>query len=253
MAPGTRFDINARTSEVCRVYEQGAVRGPTGDVLRPGGMKLTERALHRCGLAGRAKILDVGCGAGMTVEYLVNRGYDAVGVDPSEVLLAAGRRRNPSLALVGGRGEALPFADGAMDGIFAECTLSLMDDVDRALGEMHRVLRQDGWLVISDVYLRNPAGAAGLRLLPLHCCFTGALTREALWEKLKDRGFTPVLWEDHTPQLKEFTARLIWEHGSLAAFWGCVTAGQVQSAGVSEAVAAARPGYCLVLAQSAVP
>lgn len=253
MAPEMRPGIVSLTPEVCRVYEQSAVRVPAGDVLRPGGMQLTERALYRCGFSNRAKILDVGCGTGMTVEYLARRGYDVVGVDPSEVLLAAGRQRNPSLALGRGRGEELPFADGTMDGIFAECTLSLMEDVDRALGEMYRVLRREGWLVISDVYLRNPAAAEELRLLPLHCCFTGAQTREALIEKLNDRDFELVLWEDHTPQLKEFTARLIWEHGSLAAFWGCVTAGEVQPAEVSGAIAAARPGYCLVLARKAVP
>ncbi len=249
MAPGKRSIIDAPAPEVCRLYEQSAVRGPTGDVLRPGGMQLTERALCRCGFPNRSKILDVGCGTGMTVEYLAERGYDVVGVDPSEVLLAAGRQRKPSLNLVKGRGEELPCADGTMDGIFAECTMSLMEDMDRALGEMHRVLRQDGWLAISDVYLRNPDGVDKLRLLPLHCCLTGALAREALIEKLHTRGFKLILWEDHTPQLKEFTARLIWDHGSLTAFWDCVTAGEIHPAEVNRLIAAVKPGYCQVLAR----
>ena len=54
----------------CSVYENEDMRRVTGDTLRPGGMFLTDRAIKICDFKYGDKILDVGCGMGVTVEKL---------------------------------------------------------------------------------------------------------------------------------------------------------------------------------------
>ncbi|AGK99858.1 DVU_1556 family methyltransferase [Desulfoscipio gibsoniae] len=234
----------------CPLYEGRPIRDVTGDAIRPGGFIITDRALAFCSFAAGARVLDVGCGVGATVEHLIcNYHLDAVGVDPSPVLLEQGRRRHPGLPLVEAAGESLPFGDGEMDGVFAECTLSVMKSPDKALAEFYRVLKDAGWLVITDVYARNPAGVDELRKLPLTGCLTGAMSVQTLIQKISARGFEVVLWEDHSRLLGELTARLILAHGSMAMFWGCVSDKSISCEEIQNTVQKARPGYVLVLAK----
>jgi ubiquinone/menaquinone biosynthesis C-methylase UbiE len=102
------------------------------------------------------RVLDVGCGAGQ--ELLPYLGATAVGVDLRRSGLVAGRAlfreigaRVPSLLV--GAAEALPFASAAFDVVI--CRLALpYADVRRALGEMARVLRPGGALVLQIHHLR---------------------------------------------------------------------------------------------------
>ena len=127
----------------------------------------------------------MGCGNGATVERLVSLYHlQAIGIDPSERLLESGKKKNPSLNLIRGRGEDLPFPDDHMDGVFAECALSVMFDLDQVLKEIFRVLKPGGWLVINDVYARNPDGLKPLQELNLDSCLRRALPKEQLIDKL---------------------------------------------------------------------
>jgi len=233
----------AGRKEPCRLYESGQLRRVTGDTIRPGGFKLTERALAVCSFPPGARVLDVGCGSGATVKYLIDRhNLAAVGVDPSAMLLAEGLRRRPGLPLVPGRGENLPFADGRMDGVFAECTLSVMEDAGRALREFHRVLKPDGMLAVADVYVREPLAARALRHLRPEGCLTGALSWEELTAKITAAGFKILLWEDHSRLLAELAARLILADIPLAALGG-------NQPDIRSAIKNARPGYLLIIAR----
>ncbi len=237
----------------CPLYESGPIRQVTGDTIRPGGFAITKRAISFCSFAPGARVLDVGCGTGATVEYLRdNYQLDAVGVDPSPVLLEQGRKRCPGLPLIEAAGENLPFGDGEMDGVLAECTLSLMKNPDQALAECYRVLKGGGRLVVTDIYARNPAGVDGLRGLHLASCLGGAMPLDELLQKIEDRGFVVELWEDHTRLLGELVAGLILAHGSMAAFWGRVSGGSMPCANIQQAVQKARPGYVLVLARKPI-
>jgi ubiquinone/menaquinone biosynthesis C-methylase UbiE len=214
-------------------YEAGPLRDMTGPAIRPGGTLLTGRAVRFCCFSPGDEILDVGCGAGATVEYLRGRHrLNAVGVDPSRRLLEEAWARNLDLPLGLGRAEAVPAVDATKDGIVCECVLSLLNDPALALAEFRRVLRPGGRLILSDLYERTAAGDNRKY---------GLLSRTRLEELLFANGFTLQLWEDHSRLLRELAAGLLMSHGTLEGFWRC--------ADNSGCRAGERPGYYLLVAR----
>jgi arsenite methyltransferase len=236
-------------NEVCRIYELPGVQRVTGATIRPGGLALTRRAVALADLPAGARVLDVGCGAGATLDYLAGLGLRAMGIDPSAKLLGQGNGRSPHLPLTQGRGETLPFAHQTFDALLAECCLSLMDDAAGALAEFARVLRPGGALILSDMLAGNPAGMAAARRLPVACCVSGTFSRAQIEGLLAEAGFAITFWEDNTEALKQLTVQIIWEYGSLANFWEC--SGE-DGVGVGTAVAALKPGYFLLLGRKEI-
>jgi SAM-dependent methyltransferase len=94
------------------------------------------------------RVLDVGCGAGATLRWLLDEGHDAVGVDSSPVSLEHAARLVPAEVLHRGDALHLPFVDASFDGAFLLDVLEHLDDA-AALSEVRRVLRPGGWLMIS--------------------------------------------------------------------------------------------------------
>ncbi len=237
-----------------RIYEELGQGELADEPCRPGGLALTARAVALAAWRPGARVLDLGCGAGAALRYLIGQyGWRAWGLDPSATLLGRGRRGAPDLPLIRASGEDLPCATASLDGILAECSLSLAADPDRVLRECFRVLKIQGLLLIHDVYARHPEGTAGLGNLPVRCCLAGAVSREEWLARLAARGFKILLWEDHSAALKEFTVRLIFAYGSLEALW-CRGGGQgplAEAREIQDALARARPGYFLLLAQKA--
>ncbi len=235
-----------------RIYEQQAMRDVAGDMIRPGGLALTDHALAYCGLPAGAQVLDVGCGPGASVEHLIAQHHlSALGVDPSALLLRDGRRRTDSLPLVQSLGEHLPFATNSFDAILTECSLSVIKDPDMALTEFRRVLRNNGYLVLSDIYARNPHGVAALRNLNIDSCLSGAMLQDEVTNMVRRHGFVVTLWEDHTEALKVFTARLIWSQESIQQLWRRTLPSCAEASDVQTAIAHSRPGYYVLIAQTA--
>jgi len=227
-------------------YESDALSVATGDTLRPGGFFLTDLGVKSCDFLPGAKVLDVGCGSGATVDWLVSLyQLQAIGLDPSQVLLESGRTKNPSLKLLQGQAENLPFPDHQMHGVFAECTLSVIEDVDQAIKEIFRVLKPGGWLVINDVYARNSDGLNDFQALNLDACLRRALPKEPFINKLVGQGFNIVNWTDHTNLLTQLTVDLIMTHGSMTQFWlkSSSCSGAVDPILVQAAMKQAKMGY----------
>lgn len=232
----------------CKLFESPVMRQVTGETIRPGGFFLTEQALKFCQLPMAARVLDVGCGSGQTVEYLREQfQLDAVGLDPSELLLAAGKERNSNLPLFRGQGEDLPFATASMDAVFAECTFSLMTDLEQTLQEIYRVLKPAGYLIVNDLYLKNQADITALQQLNMTTCLQGAITKEALLGQLTAHNFELVIWEEHSQLLRELAAKIVWTYGSMNNFWEQATDGTVHPLQTQSAIAKAKLGYFMLV------
>lgn len=223
---------------VCR-YEQAYLQQALGETLHPGGLALTQRALDACALAPGARLLDVGCGSGVTVQFLRERGYSASGVDLSALLLQAGRQRLSTLPIFQADAAALPLAAGELAALIAECSLSVFAQTDRILDEFYRLLRPDGILILTDLYVRNPAGLAALRAALPDSCLAGAFVHEELLGLLADRGFDLLLWEDHSEVIKSLA------QPSQSALLNGAPASEMDALDVALTIARAKPGYFL--------
>ncbi len=97
--------------------------------------------------------LDVGCGEGSNTRKLAERGARMTGIDIAPTFVRHAReaeKEDPrGIHYLEADALALPFADARFD--FATAFMSLMDmpDQQRALSEIHRVLRPDGFLQFS--------------------------------------------------------------------------------------------------------
>lgn len=96
------------------------------------------------------KALDLAAGTGTSSEPFVDAGILTVPCDFSLGMLRVGRKRRPDLAFVAGDATRLPFADGSFDAVTISFGLRNVVDVDGALGEMLRVTRPGGRLVVCE-------------------------------------------------------------------------------------------------------
>ena len=92
------------------------------------------------------RILEVGCGEGELAERMLKElGADVVALDQSERMVELTRARGLDARV--GDVQGLPLADGEFDVAVAAWMLFHVAEIDRALGELARVLRPGGRLV----------------------------------------------------------------------------------------------------------
>ena len=100
----------------------------------------------------RKNALDAGCGPGVFLKKLVERGFTATGIDMSDEMLklAEGRLKGAgACSLKKGDIENLPFQDDSFDLVSSAGVIEYLNSDDGALRELKRVLRRDGMLLIS--------------------------------------------------------------------------------------------------------
>ena len=237
----------------CNAYESESMREALGDTLRPGGFLLTEQGVQYCKITVEDKVLDLGCGRGATVHYLLkSHGIRAVGIDPSEKLIQEAKELYGDADFVLGRGEALPFGNSCFQCVFAECTLSLMD-TDRTFRQVNRVLADGGWFVITDVYAKKPEAVGELDRFrfSVNSCMRGLHNLPLLREKLEQAGFQIAYMEDTSYFLKELLVKTVFSCGSMSAFWSAASEGCVNGCEFQESLKKCKPGYFILIGRKA--
>jgi len=128
----------------------------------PSGRRRADRRasifVERGGLAPGRRALELGCGTGIFLEKVAPAGARIVGLDLSADLLARARARlvaAPNVVLHRGDAERMPYATSSFDTVYGSSVLHHLD-LDRALGEVFRVLRPGGRCVFAEPNILNP-------------------------------------------------------------------------------------------------
>lgn len=115
----------------------------------------------------RGKLLVVGLGPGQDLRHIPPSVTSIAAVEPDPVM----RRKAAKLAgklgveleLVDGVGEQLPFDDASFDTVLCSLVLCSVRDVEATLGEIRRVIRPDGQLLVLE-HVRAADGSLAGRL-----------------------------------------------------------------------------------------
>jgi ubiquinone/menaquinone biosynthesis C-methylase UbiE len=91
------------------------------------------------------KVLDLGCGDGLDIEYYRKLGADVYGLDGSQQLVAIARARNPGAEIVKGDfTKKFPYEDNFFDVVLSKYAIQTAKDMDPCFTEVARVLKPHG-------------------------------------------------------------------------------------------------------------
>jgi len=126
-------------------------------------------AVRRLAPAPGENVLEVGCGHGRTLRaILANGAAHVAGIDPSSVMAKLATRRlqreiaSGRAAVELAEAAQLPFEGGCFDAVLAVHVLYFWPHAERELGEIRRVLRPGGRLLLGF----RPKDAASVAALP---------------------------------------------------------------------------------------
>jgi SAM-dependent methyltransferase len=185
-------------------HPHGRLGSFVGAFLNRGNRVINQRSLEALEAGAGDRVLEVGFGGGATLAILLaEKGCAYVGgLDPStEMVLAAGRRFRQAvtegrLAVRQGRVENIPWADLEFDRVLTVNSLPYWPEPARGFGEMWRVLRPGGTLVLG---LRNKAAMDKLKVERLGFWSPSPSEIESLFTAA---GFTGFSMQSHRERLK---------------------------------------------------
>lgn len=188
-------------------------------IVHLGGVVATSELLGMFEFTEKSRVLDVGCGTGLTAYEIAKRyGSEVVGIDISEKMIASAKRRLERQRL-GGKVDfrvadifKLPFDDESFDAVLTESLLNALPEKPRAMSEIVRVTRLKG-LVGANEGFALPSTPPELldRVVEL----TGAKERlptPEQWRRLfEDSGLQVVqMAEKRAVELNYFSPEEVW-------------------------------------------
>jgi ubiquinone/menaquinone biosynthesis C-methylase UbiE len=139
--------------QLAAVYDRD--RAVPLEALEPWRAALTAYLPSTSGLP----MLDLGAGTGL-FSVAIAEWFDAVviALEPSQGMRnqAATTRAHPQVAYVGGLGEQLPLRDGGCDSAWLSTVIHHLSDLPACAGELRRVVRPGGWVLIRQAFPDRP-------------------------------------------------------------------------------------------------
>lgn len=137
------FDKRAQT--YCERYSRDSTEAHSFNIRR-------QRVYELLDSYNRGKVLDIGCGPGIMVDHLINKGFEFFGVDISREMINECKRKFghiKSAHFSVGNIEKLQFSDSYFDVVVNMGVVEYLDDDKPAVEEMARVLKPGGIVIIT--------------------------------------------------------------------------------------------------------
>lgn len=140
-------------------------------VIHAGGRVSTKQLLAMADVQGGERVLDIGCGVGTTaIKVARERGAVVVAADISALMRERALANVEEAGLAGRISvekadvQALPYPDDSFDVVIAEAAMMLVDR-DRAVGELARVCRPGGRVLVTEPVWGRPPPADAREVL----------------------------------------------------------------------------------------
>lgn len=119
-----------------------------------------DRHRHAIAQMSQGRVLELGAGGGQSFSfYDPSRVSEVVATEPDSIMIGYARRHIPDgrvpIHVTQATAEHLPFATGAFDTVQATLVLCSVANLTRSLGEIARVLKPEGQLLLFE-HVRNP-------------------------------------------------------------------------------------------------
>ncbi|HEX8906401.1 MAG TPA: methyltransferase domain-containing protein, partial [Longimicrobiaceae bacterium] len=171
-------------------------------VFPPGGQELFRRIGTLTELHEGMEVLDCACGRGLTTAFLARQyGVGGVGVDPDPTLIEEAQERARAEGLESAvtyetaQPDDLPYRDGIFDVAIGELGLAASADPARAVGELARVTKPFGCVVLVQLIWTGNVDPARREVLVAHLGARPLILVE--WKQLlRDAGVVDLTVED---------------------------------------------------------
>ncbi len=122
--------------------------GTDYNLTRKADKYLTERLLFHLNPNENGLYLDIGCGTGNYTNELQKSGFKFIGIDPSQKMLDKAKAKNSEINWKIGTAENTELPANYVDGIIGSLTIHHWENLEQGFAEMHRVLKENGKIVI---------------------------------------------------------------------------------------------------------
>jgi SAM-dependent methyltransferase len=145
------------------------------------------------------RVLDFAAGTGWATELLARVGVRVVSIDLSLEMMRRGRQRlaadsrlvfRGDSAFVAARGQTLPFADGAFDGVLCLNALHHLPSYADALAEIYRVLKPGGRAVFSEPGTAHAVAPLSAFRMREHAVLEKRVSLPLVHRLAREAGFT---------------------------------------------------------------
>lgn len=146
-------------------------------------------------------VLDLGSGAGIDVFLSANKvskSGKVIGIDMTDEMLEKARKNATDGNYTnvefrkGDIEKNIPVEDGTIDAVISNCVINLTTDKTSAFKEVHRILREGGRMIISDLVTDRELDQNQISTEQWCSCIDGALTQERYINSIKKAGFHDV-------------------------------------------------------------
>ncbi|MGI9621431.1 MAG: class I SAM-dependent methyltransferase [Acidimicrobiales bacterium] len=127
--------------DAAQIYEQELVQSLTAE--------WSYKGLGAAHVSAGQRVLDVACGTGILARAALGLGCTVTGVDNNAGMLDVARRLAPRAEFFEAPAESLPFEDDSFEAALMQFGLMFVEDRQRAVAEMRRVVVEGGAVVVT--------------------------------------------------------------------------------------------------------